>query len=163
MNLGNWIKIMSIHGGQLMLVKYLYTHLLDTVRKPAHQNSGINIFWTSLLNILSDLVSYMNHLHVNLIIILKLNTQRVLFSKFRFVETLLWCSRTGKYWSSLTCNKQMLIVSTQSVWCLTTDWTIGFRSPVEARDFSFSLCVQTGSGAHPPSCPMGTGGLFPRE
>jgi hypothetical protein len=26
------------------------------------------------------------------------------------------------------------------------------------EDFSFSLCVQTGSGAHPDSCPMGTGG-----
>jgi hypothetical protein len=24
-----------------------------------------------------------------------------------------------------------------------------------------SLCVQTGSGAHPASCPMGTGGPFP--
>jgi hypothetical protein len=23
------------------------------------------------------------------------------------------------------------------------------------------LCVQTGSGAHPASCPMGTGGPFP--
>jgi hypothetical protein len=31
----------------------------------------------------------------------------------------------------------------------------------EAEDFSFSLCVQTGSGAHPASCPVGTGGAFP--
>jgi hypothetical protein len=29
------------------------------------------------------------------------------------------------------------------------------------KDFSHSLCVQTGSGAHPASCPMGTGGPFP--
>jgi hypothetical protein len=29
------------------------------------------------------------------------------------------------------------------------------------KDFSASLCVQTGSGAHPASCTMGTGGLFP--
>jgi hypothetical protein len=28
-------------------------------------------------------------------------------------------------------------------------------------DFSSSLCVQTGSGAHPASCTMGTGGTFP--
>jgi hypothetical protein len=28
------------------------------------------------------------------------------------------------------------------------------------KDFSYSLCVQTGSGAHPASCPMGTGGPF---
>jgi hypothetical protein len=32
---------------------------------------------------------------------------------------------------------------------------------VEAKDFSSSLCVQTGSGAHPASCQMGTGGLSP--
>jgi hypothetical protein len=32
------------------------------------------------------------------------------------------------------------------------------RPPTEAEDFSSSLCVQTGSGAHPASCTMGTGG-----
>jgi hypothetical protein len=36
------------------------------------------------------------------------------------------------------------------------------RSPAEAMDFSCSLCVQTGSGAHPASCTVGTGGPFPR-
>jgi hypothetical protein len=50
----------------------------------------------------------------------------------------------------------------QSVQCLTTDWTTGVQSPTEAEDFSSSLCVQTGSGAHPASCTMGTGGPFPR-
>jgi hypothetical protein len=35
------------------------------------------------------------------------------------------------------------------------------RSPTEAVDFSSILCVQTGSGAHPASCPMGTGSSFP--
>jgi hypothetical protein len=29
------------------------------------------------------------------------------------------------------------------------------------KDFLSSLCVQTGSGVHPASCTMGTGGLFP--
>jgi hypothetical protein len=38
------------------------------------------------------------------------------------------------------------------------DRRIGFRSPAGAEDFSSSLCVQTGSGAHPASCKMGTGG-----
>jgi hypothetical protein len=38
---------------------------------------------------------------------------------------------------------------------------IGVRSPAGAKDFSFSLCVQTGFGAHPPSCTMGTGVLSP--
>jgi hypothetical protein len=38
---------------------------------------------------------------------------------------------------------------------------IGVRSPAGANDFSSSICVQTGSGAHPASCTMGTGGPFP--
>jgi hypothetical protein len=37
----------------------------------------------------------------------------------------------------------------------------GVRSPAGAEDFSSILCVQTGSGAHPAFCPMGTGGPFP--
>jgi hypothetical protein len=35
---------------------------------------------------------------------------------------------------------------------------IQVRSPAEAKDFSSSLCIQTGPGAHPASCPIGTGG-----
>jgi hypothetical protein len=38
------------------------------------------------------------------------------------------------------------------------DRAIDVRSPAEAKDFSSILCVQTGSGAHPASCTMGTGG-----
>jgi hypothetical protein len=49
----------------------------------------------------------------------------------------------------------------QPVHCLTTDWTIGDRSPLKAKDFFSSLCVHTGSGAHPASCTMGTVGPFP--
>jgi hypothetical protein len=41
------------------------------------------------------------------------------------------------------------------------DRAIGVRSPAQAKDFSSNLCVQTGSGAHPASCTMGTGGPFP--
>jgi hypothetical protein len=33
------------------------------------------------------------------------------------------------------------------------------RYPAGAEDFSSNLCVQTGSGAHPASCTMGTGVL----
>jgi hypothetical protein len=40
------------------------------------------------------------------------------------------------------------------------DRVIEDRSPAEARDFSSSLCVQTGSEAHPVSCTMGTGGPY---
>jgi hypothetical protein len=41
------------------------------------------------------------------------------------------------------------------------DQAIGVRSPTGEKDFSSNLCVQTGSGAHPDSCTMGTGGPFP--
>jgi hypothetical protein len=49
----------------------------------------------------------------------------------------------------------------QSVQCRTTDWATGVRSPTEAEEFPYNLCVQTGSGAHPASCIVGTGGSFP--
>jgi hypothetical protein len=41
------------------------------------------------------------------------------------------------------------------------DRAIEVLSPAGAKDFSSSLCVQTGSGAHPVSCTMGTRGPFP--
>jgi hypothetical protein len=41
------------------------------------------------------------------------------------------------------------------------DRAIGVRFPAGAEDFSSSLCVQTGSGVHPASSTMGTGGPFP--
>jgi hypothetical protein len=53
-----------------------------------------------------------------------------------------------------------------SVPCIVSDYglddrAIGVRSPAEEKDFSYSLCVQTGSAVHPASCTMGTGGPFP--
>jgi hypothetical protein len=41
------------------------------------------------------------------------------------------------------------------------DRAIGVRSPAGAKDFPSILCVQTGSGAHSASSPMGPGGPFP--
>jgi hypothetical protein len=41
------------------------------------------------------------------------------------------------------------------------DRAIWIRSPAVTKDFSSNLCVQTGSAAHPASCPVGTGGPFP--
>jgi hypothetical protein len=42
------------------------------------------------------------------------------------------------------------------------DQAIGIRAPAEAKEFFLSnLSDQTGSEAHPASCPMGTGGPFP--
>jgi hypothetical protein len=40
------------------------------------------------------------------------------------------------------------------------DRAIGVRSPAGTKDFSSILCVQTGSGAHPAPCKMGSGGPF---
>jgi hypothetical protein len=40
------------------------------------------------------------------------------------------------------------------------DRAIGVRSQTGAKDFSSIVFVQTGSGAHPASCTMGTGGPF---
>jgi hypothetical protein len=41
------------------------------------------------------------------------------------------------------------------------DRAIGVRSPAGEKDFFSNLSVQTGSGAHPASSTMGTGGPFP--
>jgi hypothetical protein len=41
------------------------------------------------------------------------------------------------------------------------DRMIGVRIPAEATNFSLRQCVHTGSGAHPASSQMGTGGSFP--
>jgi hypothetical protein len=38
------------------------------------------------------------------------------------------------------------------------DRAIGVRSPAEENNFFSSFCVQTGSGAHPASYLIGTGG-----
>jgi hypothetical protein len=37
----------------------------------------------------------------------------------------------------------------------------GVRFPAEAKDFSFDLCAQTGSEAHPASYAVGTAGQAP--
>jgi hypothetical protein len=42
-----------------------------------------------------------------------------------------------------------------------TDWTDGIQFPPGAKDFSLLRSVQTGSGAHPVSYTMGSGGSFP--
>jgi hypothetical protein len=39
----------------------------------------------------------------------------------------------------------------------------GFDPRQRQKDFSSSLCVQTGSGAHPASYSMSTGGPFPGD
>jgi hypothetical protein len=59
----------------------------------------------------------------------------------------------------------MFVITSNKLTDNFADWlhvrAIGIRYPAGTKDFSFSLCVQTGSGAHPASCAMGTGGSFP--
>jgi hypothetical protein len=43
---------------------------------------------------------------------------------------------------------------------IATGWTAGVRFPAGVRDISLRHSVQTGSGAHPASYPMGTGVSF---
>jgi hypothetical protein len=43
------------------------------------------------------------------------------------------------------------------------DWAMQVQSLTEAKNFSSNLWVQASSGAHPASCPMGTGGPFPGD
>jgi hypothetical protein len=49
----------------------------------------------------------------------------------------------------------------QSVKRLATGWMIGVRFPVRAGNFSLRHHIQTGTGTHPASYPIGTGGFFP--
>jgi hypothetical protein len=42
-----------------------------------------------------------------------------------------------------------------TVWLRLDNWAKGVRSPIEAKNFSSSLCAQTSS------CPVGTGVPFP--
>jgi hypothetical protein len=70
--------------------------------------------------------------------------------------------RTGTFFAKNTYQYGMFLRSRgSSVSIVSDDGAIGVRSPAEAKDFSSSRCVQTGSGAHPASCTMGTGGPFP--
>jgi hypothetical protein len=49
----------------------------------------------------------------------------------------------------------------QPVQYLTTDMANGLRSQADVKNLSCNLFIQTGSGAHPASCTIGTGGPFP--
>jgi hypothetical protein len=67
--------------------------------------------------------------------------------------------------SNISSNALLLLsLVYQSVYCLTTDWTTvrsGFDPRQRQEKFSSSLSVQTCSGVHPTSYPMGIEGPFP--
>jgi hypothetical protein len=57
-----------------------------------------------------------------------------------------------------------VFISVLLLYCLSTGWTtvrLRFDPRQRRKELSSSLCVQTGSGAHPAFCTMGTGGPFP--
>jgi hypothetical protein len=78
------------------------------------------------------------------------------------VECLLSVGRPKCRWENyVTCTTWKK--SRGSSGSIVSDYRLDDRGsiPTEAEDFSSNPCVQTGSGAHPASCPMDTGGLFP--
>jgi hypothetical protein len=107
----------------------------------------------------------------------------LLVSVFTFPESRLMCRPrlmismlSSRGCDGISCNRALHKVTntvcflvcllTLSHLCIVSDYglddrAIGVRSPAGAKDFSCSPCVQTGSGAHPASCTMGTGGPFP--
>jgi hypothetical protein len=62
----------------------------------------------------------------------------------------------NKYINVVTYESYLRSRLVQPVWCLTTDWMTGVRFPPETN-----LCIQTGSGAHPASCTVGSGCHYP--
>jgi hypothetical protein len=65
-----------------------------------------------------------------------------------------------------TCEKYILALrQLRDNWLTVPSWLQNdvtcVRSPTEAEDFPSNLCVQTGSGAHPASCTMGTVAISP--
>jgi hypothetical protein len=61
---------------------------------------------------------------------------------------------------SLHNNGELGQLTEYSVWLQTGQ--SGIRFPAEAKDFSFSFCVQTSSEAHRAFYPLSTRGPFPR-
>jgi hypothetical protein len=84
-----------------------------------------------------------------------------------FISVKGWCLRSQNFVLNITIGLCASKVSQDSSVSIMSrygldDRAIEVRSPSEGRDFSSSLCVQTGSGAHPASCTVGTGVLSPR-
>jgi hypothetical protein len=75
-----------------------------------------------------------------------------------FPPAMITCYLHYKFHVLMSCGSSGSIVSDYGL----DDRAIEVRSLMGAEDFSSSPCVQTGSGAHPASYPMGTGGPFPR-
>jgi hypothetical protein len=98
--------------------------------------------WTVLI-ILDDLCTYI----MKLLTFFKYSTRKLLTYFF-----LLWLTRF--FWSLYF---QSLVIYVLP----STDWTSGVWSPAGAEYFSSSLCVQTGSDAHPASYLMCIRGPLP--
>jgi hypothetical protein len=58
------------------------------------------------------------------------------------------------------CTFSLRVGIAQSVQRQAMGWTAWVRFPA-VQDFSLLHSIQTGTWAHPASCPMGTGGSFP--
>jgi hypothetical protein len=98
----------------------------------------------------------------------------------KFSRRRVWCSElsSGIYcrvkWLSTDVSEVRTASIIRDEWCselssgiycrvkwLSTDVSEVRTASIIRDAFSSILCVQTGSGTHPASCPMGTGGPFP--
>jgi hypothetical protein len=95
-------------------------------------------------------VGYDSKLDFNFLIPIKFSLQYPIFD---FLVSSIKLNSLQNGWSRVSSGS---IVSDYGL----DDRAIGVRSPAGSKDFSSNLCVQTGSGAHPASCTMGTGGPF---
>jgi hypothetical protein len=90
---------------------------------------------------------------------------RISYNRFYFPSAALKFILTFMYYFLIMCEYLSIYEPSSSVSIVSgyglDDRAIEVRSPAQAKDFSSSLCVQTGSAAHPASCTMGTGGPFP--
>jgi hypothetical protein len=136
-NEGNFFGFLFHFSSRLITFQQLFIRLIDT--KVSEKHSLPPSRWKVLVS------PKHWYLHKNLHgVITRKNT--VIFVPSSFLQR--------NFLEVITVDKY----TAQPVQYPTTGWTTGVFSPVEAKDFSSSLCIQAISETHPASCTMGTGG-----
>jgi hypothetical protein len=125
-------------------------------------------------SLLDPCIIYQNYLHLHLHCSLKIKSEGLCLAVLRIMFFMdYWIMRSSvlkimwisEHWFQ---HKQIqmqikTVIFTFSELCRYSDWLWGGRPELTSRqgkDFSLLHSVQPGSGAHPASYPMGTGGSF---
>jgi hypothetical protein len=87
-------------------------------------------------------------------------TDIVILTEKNYLLLIYYCTRPYVIIIIMSVIEPGISVSIVSAYRL-DDRATDVRSPAETKQFSSNLCIQTGSGPHPASCTMGTGGPFP--